>query len=130
MQLERTNTIKQKLNIWTHLLNGDYEENQDNTPQDRIKLILARYHAECGKWNNGLNQKAVASWLAGLALNVDYYYIDITRRVASWNGGTVDQLTSKQYNTICDNWWNILASRFIELDSISKKNIERLGEVL
>jgi len=100
----------------------DFDLNPDTmTDNDKINFIYERFNKEAYQWQTGKNrQRVFADWLQGLALHVPFYYRDIIALAISW--GTLSaNATEKQQMAICENYWNFLAFKFLQLHSSINK---------
>ena len=84
------------------------------TDQAKIKYLRDRFNSEYGWMVLRVGKlKACREWLQGLALNVDFYYYDIEKRLESWG------ITEKSHPEFIDGEW-------AELD----RYWDRLGEAV
>ena len=81
----------------------------------KIKFLKARFYSEYG-YNvsrYGL-QKAVREWLLGLALNVDFNYCDIEKRLQLW-GILEGKYSDKKLEKELDLYWDRLACNIVKM---------------
>ena len=90
------------------------EENTEGKPikteQEKINYIFDRFNSEYGFMVERVGkQKAIAEWLQGLALNIEYYYDDIVNlavKMGSIDPNPSDKLRSK----VEQNYWLFMAN--------------------
>ena len=88
----------------------DTNGNDLPTREAKIKRLFDRINSEFG-WNIARigKQKAIAEWLQGMALNIDYYNQDIVDLAIKF--GSIDENPSdKLYNKVCENYWLFMAN--------------------
>jgi hypothetical protein len=89
--------------------------------EEKIKYLFDRFNSEYGFMIDRVGkQKAIADWLSGLAIHIDYYYVDIIK-LAKRMGSVDDNLTSVQEAKICENYWNFMAYMILLLEKEIKK---------
>ena len=80
------------------------------TDQEKINYIFDRFNSEYGFMIAIVGkQKAIAEWLSGLALDIEYYYDDIVNlavKMGSIDPNPSDQLRSK----VQQNYWLFMAN--------------------
>jgi hypothetical protein len=80
------------------------------TDQEKIKYIFDRFYSENGFMVERVGkQKAIAEWLSGLALDIEYYYDDIVNlavKMGSIDPNPSDKLRSK----VEQNYWLFMAN--------------------
>lgn len=70
------------------------------TDQEKINYLRDRFISEYSWMIQKVgSQKACREWLLGLALNVDYIYYDIEKRLATWG------ITDKSHPIYTDGEW-------------------------
>ena len=120
----RTNTNEFLSNFSTYILsNVTNEEGEDfKNIDDCLTYIFNRFRSEYGwKIAQGFSkQEALKDWLSGLAINIDFYYNDILEASAKMHGTTLNFFTEKEKDTICQNWFNFVAVKLMQLNT--KKN--------
>ena len=57
-------------------------------------------------------QGGLTEYLAGLGLNIDFYYSDILKRAADWH--EVEKFTEKEEDKICRDWFKHIAFKIIQ----------------
>jgi hypothetical protein len=89
--------------------------------EEKIKYLFDRFNSEYGFMIDRVGkQKAIADWLSGLAIHIDYYYVDIIK-LAKRMGSVDDNLTSVQEAKICENYWNFMAYMILLLEKEIKE---------
>ena len=89
--------------------------------EEKIKYLFDRFNSEYGFIIDRVGkQKAIAEWLSGLAIHIDYYYVDIIK-LAKRMGSVDDNLTSVQESRICENYWNFMAYMILLLEKEIKE---------
>ena len=88
----------------------DTNGNELPTREAKVKRLFDRINSECG-WNIARigKQKAIAEWLSGLAIDIEYYYdgiVDLAIKFGSINENPNDKL----YNKVCENYWLFMAN--------------------
>ena len=87
-------------------INGD----ELPTRESKIERLFDRINSECG-WSIARigKQKAIAEWLSGLAIDIEYYYDGIVDLAIKF--GSIDENPSdKLYNKVCENYWLFMAN--------------------
>ena len=88
----------------------DNDEKELKTDQEKVKYIFDRFYSEYGFMIDRVGkQKAIAEWLSGLALDIEYYYNDIVNlavKMGSIDPNPSDQLRSK----VEQNYWLFMAN--------------------
>jgi len=88
----------------------DCEEKPIKTDEEKIKYFFVRFYSEYGFMIKRVGkQKAIAEWLSGLALNIEYYYDDIVKlaiKMGSIDPNPSDKLRSK----VEQNYWLFMAN--------------------
>jgi hypothetical protein len=79
------------------------------TDQEKIKYIFDRFNSEYGFMIDRVGkQKAIAEWLSGLALDIEYYYddiVDLAVKMGSIDPNPSDKLRSE----VIKNYWSFMA---------------------
>lgn len=89
--------------------------NDCSTDKLKMKFLKGRFFSEYG-WEvkrAGL-QNAVRSWLQGLALDVDFNYCDIEKRLQSW-GILEGKYSEKKLEKELDLYWDRLACNLAKM---------------
>jgi len=112
--MKRTNTNDFKSVVFQYLADSAY--GFDGTQAESAQHIRNRFESEFkhpdNKRRTPNHQARVADWLSGLPLNIAAYYVDIIAVSEKWHDC---QLTEKQADSICENWFNFLAFNLIQL---------------
>lgn len=91
------------------------------TDQEKIKYIFDRFYSEYGFMIDRVGkQKAIAEWLSGLALDIEYYYNDIVNlavKMGSIDPNPSDQLRSK----VEQNYWLFMANIIMSFETFEIK---------
>ena len=115
----RTNTLKYRANFQKYILqsinSGEYETNFSDT--SKLLYVMDCFNSE---YNHPYNIKRTpnhvnrfAEWLSGLpsCLDIPCYYYDIIELAKELHEAT--ELTEKQKETICQNFFSHVANQFI-----------------
>ena len=80
------------------------------TDEEKINYILDRFNKEYGFMIDRVGKhKAMAEWLSGLALDIDYYYDDIVKLAIKM--GSIDENPSEKLQArVKENYWNFMAN--------------------
>ena len=80
------------------------------TDQDKIKYIFDRFNSEYGFMIDRVGkQKAIAEWLSGLALDIEYYYDDIVK-LAIKMGSIDENPNDKLRNKVEQGYFDFMAN--------------------
>ena len=80
------------------------------TDQDKIKYIFDRFNSEYGFMIARVGkQKAIAEWLSGLALDIEYYYDDIVK-LAIKMGSIDENPNDKLRNKVEQGYFDFMAN--------------------
>ena len=112
-KMSKLHHTKYKENYKKYIL-GTIETGINDEPlkkdQEKIKYIFDRFNSEYGFMVERVGkQKAIAEWLSGLALDIEYYYDDIVNlavKMGSIDPNPSDQLRSK----VEQNYWLFMAN--------------------
>lgn len=87
-------------------INGD----ELPTRESKVEQLFKRFYAEYGYLVPLYGkQSAIAQWLQGMALNIEYYNQDIVDLAIKF--GSIDENPSdKLYNKVCENYWLFMAN--------------------
>lgn len=119
MKLHHT---KYKENYKRYILDSidevDYEGKTLTTDDEKIEYIFDRFYSE---YYQGYiakrygKQKAMADWLAGLSLNLPYYYDEIIELAIAM--GSIDESPSeKLQNKVIENYWEFMANIILRFE--------------
>ena len=134
----RSETNKRKGNKMTKLHHTEYKKNYKKyilntieedgegkplkTDQEKIKYLFDRFNSEYGFMIDRVGkQKAIAEWLSGLALDIEYYYNDIVNlavKMGSIDPNPSDQLRSK----VEQNYWLFMANIIMSFEPKEKRD--------
>jgi len=80
------------------------------TDEEKINYILDRFNKEYGFMIDRVGkQKAMAEWLSGLALDIEYYYDDIVKLAIKM--GSIDENPSEKLQArVKENYWDFMAN--------------------
>ena len=86
------------------------------TDQEKIKYLFKRFNSEYGFMIERVGkQKAIAEWLSGLALNIEYYYTDIVKLAVKM--GSIDENPSDKLQArVQNNYWNFMANVILSFE--------------
>ena len=102
-----------KKNYKKYILNTIEEDGEGKplkTDQEKIKYLFDRFNSEYGFMIERVGkQKAMAEWLSGLALDIEYYYDDIVKLAIKM--GSIDENPSEKLQaSVKENYWNFMAN--------------------
>lgn len=91
------------------------------TEQEKLKYLFDRFNSEYGFMVQRVGkQNALAEWLSGLAINIDYYYEDIIKLAVKM--GSIDANPSEELQErVCNNYWNFMANIILSLEPQAEK---------
>jgi len=109
-KLHHTEYKKNYKNYILSTIEEDSEGKPIKTDEEKIKYIFDRFYSECG-WNIERvgKQKAIAEWLSGLALDIEYYndaIVDLAVKMGSIDPNPSDKLKDK----VAANYWDFMAN--------------------
>jgi hypothetical protein len=109
-KLHHTEYKKNYKNYILSTIETDGEDKPLKTEKEKIDYIFNRFNSECG-WNIERvgEQKALAEWLSGLALNIEYYddaIVDLAIKLGSINSDPSNKLRTQ----VSQNYWNFMAN--------------------
>jgi hypothetical protein len=86
------------------------------TEQEKINYLFDRFNSEYGFMVQRVGkQNALAEWLSGLAISIDYYYEDIIKLAVKM--GSIDANPSEELQErVCNNYWNFMANIILSLE--------------
>ena len=109
-KLHHTEYKKNYKNYILSTIEEDQEGKPIKTDDEKIKYIFDRFYSEYG-WNIERvgKQKAMAEWLSGLALDIEYYYSSIVELAVKM--GSINENPSKKLQQkVIDNYWSFMAN--------------------
>ena len=97
----------------------DFEGNELTTREAKVEQLLKQFESEQG-FNVARvgKQKAIAEWLQGLPLDIEYYHdgiVDMAVRFGSIDPNPSDRL----YNKVCENYWSFMANIILGMKVLS-----------
>tara|TARA_R100001086_G_C11679102_1_gene215184 strand:+ start:95 stop:475 length:381 start_codon:yes stop_codon:yes gene_type:complete len=116
----KLNHHKYKQNYINYIFNcveTDSEGKPIQTEAEKAKYIIDRFYKEYGFQVDRIGkQKAIAEWLSGLALNIEYYYQDIVQLAIDM--GSIDSNPSDELQEkVIDNYWSFMARIIILIEN-------------
>ena len=95
-----------------YILDTITDTNGDELPsrESKVEHLFKRFYAEYGYLVPLYGkQPAIAQWLQGMALNIEYYNQDIVDLAIKF--GSIDENPSdKLYDKVCENYWLFMAN--------------------
>ena len=90
------------------------------TEQEKINYLFDWFNSEYGFMVQRVGkQNALAEWLSGLAISIDYYYEDIIKLAVKM--GSIDANPSEELQgRVCNNYWNFMANIILSLEPKNK----------
>lgn len=112
MKQQNSAEFKAKVNAYLCESAMDFEGTEAETAKHIFDRFTSEYDHQYNRkrWPN--HQKRVSEWLAGLALNIDYTYHDISKTWAKWHEC---ELTEEQSEKIQDRWFSVMAMKVLQL---------------
>ena len=109
-KLHHTEYKKNYKNYILSTIEEDGEGKPLNTEQEKIKYLFNRFNSEYGFMIERVGkQKALAEWLSGLALDLEYCYSDIIKLAIKM--GSIDENPSeKMQSKVCEKYWDFMAN--------------------
>jgi len=102
-----------------YILDTITDENGNELPtrEAKIKELFKRFNSENGCMVARVGkQKAIAEWLQGLALNIEYYNDEIVELAIKF--GSIDPNPSdKLIEKVCDNYWSFMANIILGMEA-------------
>ena len=91
------------------------------TDQEKIEYLFKRFNSEYGFMIERVGkQKAIAEWLSGLALDIEYYYDDIVKLAIKM--GSIDENPSDKLQArVKENYWNFMANVILSFEPKEKE---------
>ena len=95
----------------------DSEGEPIQTEAEKAKYIIDRFYKEYGFQVDRIGKKkAIAEWLSGLALNIEYYDQDIVQLAIDM--GSIDSNPSdKLQEKVINNYWSFMANIIILIEN-------------
>ena len=109
-KLHHTEYKKNYKNYILSTIEEDGEGKPLTTDQEMINYIFDRFISEYGFMIERVGkQKAMAEWLSGLALDLEYYYSNIIKLAIKM--GSIDENPSeKMQSKVCEKYWDFMAN--------------------
>jgi hypothetical protein len=120
-KLHHTEYKKNYKNYILSTIEEDSEGKPIKTDAEKIKYIFDRFYSEYS-WNIERvgKQKAMAEWLSGLALDIEYYNLSIVE-LAVKMGSVEENPSDKMQGKIIDNYWNFMANVILGFEPKERK---------
>ena len=120
-KLHYTEFKKNYKNYILSTIEEDTEGKPIKTDAEKIKYIFDRFYSEYG-WNIERvgKQKAMAEWLSGLALNIEFYddaIVDLAIKLGSINSDPSNKLRTK----VSQNYFNFMANVILGFEPKERK---------
>ena len=120
-KLHHTEYKKNYKNYILNTIEEDGEGKPLNTEEEKVKYIFDRFNSEYGFMIERVGkQKAIAEWLSGLALDIEYYYDDIVKLAIKM--GSIDENPSDKLQArVKENYWNFMANVILSFEPKEKE---------
>ena len=125
-----TNSKRYRANINKEIFDA-IEQEQGNTPAEKLATTIQRFNVEAGHEYNLLkfpnHQQRMANWLAGLPIGLPSYWDgvkDLTRRVHE-----TDLITDFEFDIVCENFYYHMAYFILRLADDYDLKINTLKDV-
>ena len=109
-KLHHTEYKKNYKNYILSTIKEDSEGKAITTEKEKINYIFDRFNSEYGFMIARVGkQKAIAEWLSGLALNIEYYndaIVDLAVKMGSIEPNPNDKMKDK----VAANYWDFMAN--------------------
>ena len=109
-KLHHTEYKKNYKNYILSTIETDGEDKPLKTEKEKIDYIFNRFNSEYGFMIERVGeQKALAEWLSGLALDIEYYddaIVDLAIKLGSINSDPSNKLRTQ----VNQNYWNFMAN--------------------
>ena len=110
VKLHHTEYKKNYKNYILSTIETDGEDKPLKTEKEKIDYIFNRFNSEYGFMIKRVGeQKALAEWLSGLALDIEYYddaVVDLAIKLGSINSDPSNKLRTQ----VNQNYWNFMAN--------------------
>ena len=121
-KLHHTEYKKNYKNYILSTIEEDGEGKPLNTEQEKVTYLFNRFNSEYGFMIERVGkQKAIAEWLAGLALDIEYQYDDIVK-LAIKMGSIEENPSDKLQARVQNNYWNFMANMILSFEPKEKKD--------
>ena len=115
-KLHHTEYKKNYKNYILNTIEEDGEGKPLNTEQEKVKYLFNRFNSEYGFMIERVGkQKALAEWLSGLALNIEFYnnaIVELAIKMGSIEENPSDKLQAR----VQDNYWNFMANVILSFE--------------
>ena len=120
-KLHHTEYKKNYKNYILSTIQEDAEGNPIKTDEEKVKYIFDRFYSEYG-WNIERvgKQKAMAEWLSGLALDIEYYNLSIVE-LAVKMGSINENPSEKLQQKVINNYWSFMANVILWFEPKERK---------
>ena len=116
MKLHHTEYKKNYKNYILNTIEEDGEGKPLNTEKEKIKYLFDRFNSEYGFMIERVGKKkAIAEWLSGLALDIEYYYDDIVK-LAVKMGSIEENPSEKLQARVKENYWDFMANVILSFE--------------
>ena len=115
-KLHHTEYKKNYKNYILSTIEEDGEGKPLNTEQEKVKYLFNRFNSEYGFMIERVGkQKALAEWLSGLALNIEFYNNAIVE-LAIKMGSLEENASQKLKDKVCDNYFPFMANVILSFE--------------
>jgi hypothetical protein len=115
-KLHHTEYKKNYKNYILNTIEEDGEGKPLNTEQEKVKYLFNRFNSEYGFMIERVGkQKALAEWLSGLALNIEFYNNAIVE-LAIKMGSLEENASQKLKDKVCDNYFPFMANVILSFE--------------
>ena len=115
-KLHHTEYKKNYKNYILSTIEEDTEGKPIKTDQEKINYIFNRFNSEYGFMIERVGkQKAVAEWLSGLALDIEFYN-DAIVKLAIKMGSIEEKPNEKLQARVINNYWSFMANVILSFE--------------
>ncbi len=115
-KLHHTEYKKNYKNYILSTIEEDGEGKPLNTEQEKVKYLFNRFNSEYGFMIERVGkQKALAEWLSGLALNIEFYNNAIIK-LAIKMGSIEEKPSEKLQARVINNYWSFMANVILSFE--------------
>ena len=115
-KLHHTEYKKNYKNYILNTIEEDGEGKPLNTEQEKVKYLFNRFNSEYGFMIERVGkQKALAEWLSGLALNIEFYNNAIVE-LAIKMGSIEEKPSEKLQARVINNYWSFMANVILSFE--------------
>ena len=120
-KLHHTEYKKNYKNYILNTIEEDGEGKPLNTEQEKVKYLFNRFNSEYGFMIERVGkQKALAEWLSGLALNIEFYNNAIVE-LAIKMGSIEEKPSEKLQAKVIENYWSFMANVILSFEPKEKE---------